>query len=281
MDIKSFGKGGLIKPLARRDYRFELLATAGELPAKFELVFDGKIKNQDGSGSCVSQATSYYAEMLNFIETGVWTELSARDLYSQCRIDPMGSYIKDNMSVMQKSGIALEADAPSYDQGNPPSEDYMKRRDDITPEETEKGKDYLILKYLTWDNKNIDYYKRAIIQGNGMVAVSWGNNICWASGDIQLPSYKSQMVWKHGIYFIGYDDSKKVFKFINSWGTEWGYGGYGYLPYKYVELGYVTNPMTMVDVPNDTYVKLTSQVKNLLEQIIKMLQDKINKLLGK
>jgi len=38
----------------------------------------------------------------------------------------------------------------------------------------------------------------------------------------------------HYIALLGYDDAKGAFRFVNSWGTKWGQGGYGWLPYKYV-----------------------------------------------
>lgn len=38
----------------------------------------------------------------------------------------------------------------------------------------------------------------------------------------------------HAICLIGYDDSKNAFKFINSWGTDWGIDGYGWISYDLV-----------------------------------------------
>jgi len=38
----------------------------------------------------------------------------------------------------------------------------------------------------------------------------------------------------HAIVLCGYDDATERFKFRNSWGTQWGQQGYGYLPYDYV-----------------------------------------------
>lgn len=39
----------------------------------------------------------------------------------------------------------------------------------------------------------------------------------------------------HAICLIGYDDELKAFKFINSWGSGWGLGGYGYYSYEMFE----------------------------------------------
>lgn len=33
----------------------------------------------------------------------------------------------------------------------------------------------------------------------------------------------------HSICLVGYDENKKAFKFINSWGPTWGFSGYGWI----------------------------------------------------
>lgn len=38
----------------------------------------------------------------------------------------------------------------------------------------------------------------------------------------------------HAVAIIGYDDAISAFKFINSWGTGWGVGGYGWLAYNFI-----------------------------------------------
>jgi hypothetical protein len=71
IDTSKLGKGGLISKPKLKDYRLESLASAVVLPIKFSVRDKvGKIKHQNGSSSCVSQATAYYAEVLNYIETG-------------------------------------------------------------------------------------------------------------------------------------------------------------------------------------------------------------------
>lgn len=63
----------------------------------------------------------------------------------------------------------------------------------------------------------------------------------------------------HAVCLIGYDDSRNAFKFINSWGTDWGLDGYGWISYDLVNSsavnlhgegkGYIVNAIT-----NDDYV---------------------------
>jgi hypothetical protein len=37
----------------------------------------------------------------------------------------------------------------------------------------------------------------------------------------------------HAVLVIGYDDRRRAFKLINSWGRKWGDGGYGWINYRY------------------------------------------------
>jgi hypothetical protein len=39
----------------------------------------------------------------------------------------------------------------------------------------------------------------------------------------------------HGLLLVGYDYDRKMFKFKNSWDTDWGEGGYGWVTFDYVK----------------------------------------------
>lgn len=273
IDIGQFSNKALEAPIKLRDYRLELLASAPQLPDEYSIDFKGQIKNQGQSSSCVAQALSYYAEVLNWKETGTWTSLSARYLYSKIYQPQGGAYINDGLSILQNEGIALDSDVLSTENGLPPSENYMRKGDDITPAENDTAKQFLIKKYLTWDNNNVEWYKQAIMQGSGCVAISWGNNSVWSLADIILPSYRSQMVWQHCIYFMGWSEKKQAFKILNSW-NGWGDNGEGWLPYSYVTNGYLTNPKTMVDAENTFYISQLSILKNLLEKLVALFKSK-------
>ncbi len=53
------------------------------------------------------------------------------------------------------------------------------------------------------------------------------------TGIIPMPSAGDSAIGGHAILFCGYDDTKRLITFRNSWGASWGDNGYGYLPYEY------------------------------------------------
>ena len=68
-----------------------------------------------------------------------------------------------------------------------------------------------------------------------------------STGKIPFPAPGDRAIGGHAIVAVGYDDNIKIkntnpravettdaLLFRNSWGTGWGMGGYGYLPYEYV-----------------------------------------------
>jgi len=67
-----------------------------------------------------------------------------------------------------------------------------------------------------------------------------------SSGNVPFPGESEQIVGGHAIVAAGYDDERVIthpstgdqtvgaIKFPNSWGTEWGSEGWGWLPYSYI-----------------------------------------------
>jgi C1A family cysteine protease len=54
------------------------------------------------------------------------------------------------------------------------------------------------------------------------------------TGMVPMPARNESLIGGHAVLAVGYDDSKNAFLFRNSWGTEWGLGGYAWIPYAYV-----------------------------------------------
>jgi len=62
-------------------------------------------------------------------------------------------------------------------------------------------------------------------------------------GYISLPTDSDMYLGGHAVCAVGFDNIKRVFIIRNSWGLNWGNGGYFYLPYSYM-----TNPDLVFDI---------------------------------
>jgi C1A family cysteine protease len=85
-------------------------------------------------------------------------------------------------------------------------------------------------------------------------------------GKIPYPSSKDKVAGGHAIMAVGYDDALTIknanssttttgaLLIRNSWGTSWGDGGYGWLPYEYVLKGLAVDWWTLI---SEKYVQTT------------------------
>lgn len=81
-----------------------------------------------------------------------------------------------------------------------------------------------------------------------LVYTSFDGTIANKYGVIPMPNMQSeQILGGHCILLVGYDTSKKVFKFQNSWGKSWGDNGYGYIPFNYIISNTLTSELTIIN----------------------------------
>jgi GNAT superfamily N-acetyltransferase len=64
------------------------------------------------------------------------------------------------------------------------------------------------------------------------VTKQWDNA---KGGVIEIPEEGDEIIGSHAVTIVGYDDAKELFTFANSWGTNWGDKGFGYLPYTFFD----------------------------------------------
>lgn len=54
------------------------------------------------------------------------------------------------------------------------------------------------------------------------------------TGVVRMPEASERSLGGHAVLAVGYDDARQVFIVRNSWGPDWGDGGYFYMPYSYL-----------------------------------------------
>lgn len=254
--------GAYPDPADPRDYKAEEIMGVAKYPT-FEQGYSveneiGKLKIEDQgqSGSCVSQAFSKYAEVLNLFETKKFTDLSARDIYSRIYLPQGGAYLRAGAKTLVKHGDAEERLVPSYMNGNPPTEDFMRQKVD-TPIVLDNAAIYRAKAYARIYTHDINTVAQAIYLNHGVATGATGSNQGWATGNVRPPK-AGEDTWGHAIYCAGYgiDGLGKYIEFINSWSVTWGFAGRGRIHEDYFASGKIFSLWTLVDLPNTMQAKL-------------------------
>ncbi|TGK08891.1 cysteine protease [Leptospira fletcheri] len=136
-----------------------------------------------------------------------------------------GSLISDAMKLVVENGVATW-DAMPY---NP--NDYMTKPNQsaIDVALKHKAKDFMRVR-----QSDPNEVKNQLNEGRPVVAgIIVYENFMNLKGQEIYKDGVGKTYGGHAIAIVGYDDSRNAFKFINSWSTQWGDQGYGYIDYKW------------------------------------------------
>lgn len=202
-DMSVRNPGALKDKKDHRDYKVEELLVGVEIKrpsfqegySVIKKVYPNmKRKDQGRTFSCVGQAWTLYKQILQKLDTGEETELSAFSVYNPIAIPGTGSYIRDGGMRTVNYGLNKEATLPS-----PKEEDQMTRKFDFKPYEEEAAfyKNRIVAKT---DTQDIEKLADLIFLNNGIVS-GFGS---------------------HAIYFDEYGilNGKRFIKSINSYGDD-------------------------------------------------------------
>jgi hypothetical protein len=196
--------------------------------------------HQGKQSSCTAWAVGYALKAYQeYLETNSRVYFSPSFIYNQINNGrDGGSRVMDALNLVSQQGNCTWDDMP-YNEN-----DYNSQPSQLARTKAKKYRiDY-------WRQVNIRDSKEIKAQINAGYPIVIGAVI--DEGFERIKAYNEQSIWKqrigatkggHALLIVGYDDYKNAFKIINSWGTNWGQNGYGWIDYNLFPLvvreGYV------------------------------------------
>jgi hypothetical protein len=185
--------------------------------------------NQGGQGSCVGWAAAYLKTYQEVIETGEDPDsifFSPSFIYNQIKSGDScdsGSQLDDALNLLSEQGDVAESRFP-YDQ---------RACDELPNDEVKlEAGPFRIASWRRANTQDPTEIKRHLFN-ESPVLIAFDTDDAFfdvKAGDI----YKdppSKNAGLHAMVVVGYDNDKNAFKLINSWGTEWGDSGFGWVDY--------------------------------------------------
>ncbi len=207
--------------------------------------FCSPIEDQGTLGSCTANAGVGLIEYYERRAFGEHLDASRLFLYKNTRkllhwSGDTGAWLRTTMKAMVLFGVPPEAYYPY---------DISKFDDDPDAFCYAFAQNYQSIRYFRLDaattttGKLLKRVKNFLSAGYpsmfGFTVYGYGND----KGEIAFPGTSDTVQGGHAVVAVGYDDNRKIgtkkgaLKIRNSWGEGWGEGGYGWLPYAYVEAG--------------------------------------------
>lgn len=217
--------GARIEDTPIRIYDFDVvcgISESKEYPEEYEIPRNATIKNQGDVGACVACTCAEIAEAI------FGKEMSEAWCYGKLRGEQdefSGMYTARTLDMWKSKGFI-----PLSDFGILQEMPEIKKLVDKFPNLDEIAKKYKIggyaaINYANESKRDLAVKEALTKNGIGLVAVS--------------NSYFGET---HCIRLTGWNDKKNTYKFQNSWGTEYGEGGYSEIPKKKVDYIYAIFP---------------------------------------
>lgn len=215
----------------------------GVLPEKVDLSKHFPRPGDQGrQNSCVGWAVAYSLKGYLEKRERKWPGTTTNQLFSPAYIYNQindgvdeGSNIMRALDLMMREGVSTLADFPYSDR------DYTSQP---TARVKDRAKPFAIASFrrlpTTWRNAEADTVGQArnhLADGFPIViGMLVGKPFIAHRGPRGSENYvgpqNSDKEGGHAMCVVGYDDSRNAFKLINSWGTDWGTNGYGWVSYE-------------------------------------------------
>jgi O-acetyl-ADP-ribose deacetylase (regulator of RNase III) len=187
------------------------------------------VRNQGSENSATGFAMAAAMEFQIPGQLHQSVRLSPRDIYYAARTTPVrdsGATFPAALAAMKNVGAVADAVWP-YQAGQFAQE---------PPPQVASAPHYRLIGET--ELKGLDQIRAALAVAPIVVAVPkyLSGDAVTKTGILRIPlatTKGERLIFGLALCLVGYDDQRRQFKFINSWGTGWGEKGYGYLPYDY------------------------------------------------
>ena len=217
------------------------------------------IENQLNLGSCSAHAAVGIVEYFEKRAHGKYIDASRLFVYKTTRnlmhvTGDTGAWLRNAMGALALCGVPAEREWPYTDKPGAEPDGFDREPPAFVYAVADN---YEAIKYFCHDPQGaniapsdvLSTVKKYLTAGIPSMFGFWGFpsfNSANGKGDIPYPCPGESAQWGHAIAAVGYDDGKKIVNTLcntttkgallirNSWGTNWGDKGYGWLPYDYV-----------------------------------------------
>jgi hypothetical protein len=181
-----------------------------------------EVENQGAIGSCTANAT---VEACEFLRPSSYSRLFAyyNSRNDTNRLTTEGVDLVFALSSLQRYGVPLESEYP-----------YDVALENVRPDQRFYNGTTPVYKVLKYDYIHAVDLKSLLNEGYPVVAaIVARNDLTVLSGPWQTHqlSKDNPILGLHAVLIIGYDDNAQRWLIQNSWGKEWGDGGYFGYPY--------------------------------------------------
>lgn len=192
------------------------------------------VGNQDDCGSCWAfAATGAFQSSVMIRNKGLEIDFSVQDLIDCAPGSCQGGWWSDAFAYMIDNGIAAEIDYP-YEAMNGNCLSSVHRPYKAEGWSFEWG--FVLNRVSSLKNALCEY-------GPLAVAIKSTNNFKWHRGNGVFSEFIFALLptdVNHGVLLIGWDDNRNGGAWLikNSWGTDWGNQGYGWVKYDSNNIGF-------------------------------------------
>lgn len=218
------------------------------LPAQVDL--SGRFPrpgSQGKQGSCVGWATGYALRSYHEGRRQEWKFERPDELISPAsiynRLRGFDGKCSEGTSLTRALELLKEEGAHTLRQAPYTPDDCSRRFADALGPGS-----FRINGFRRIDHTKPDDIKGQLAAGNPVVfGMDVSQSFEKLRGPVVYDDTESPRTGGHAMVLVGYDEARQAFKLINSWGTQWGDKGFGWVSYR--ALSQLSNRLFVMDVP--------------------------------